>query len=109
MTIAPREKLQDLLQSFDVAMLVTRTLDGGLRSRPMALADVEPNGVLWFFTQASSGKIDDISQDIHVNVTMQSQLKFVSISGTVRQVEDRAKVNVALAGNLENLVPQRPG
>ncbi len=92
MTVATQDKLQTLLQDFDAAMLVTRTDEGQLRSRPMALADVDPDGTLWFLTQRDSGKISEIARDQHVNVAMQSSSKFVSLSGTATPVENRAKV-----------------
>src|SRR5262245_40521570 len=41
MTTSPENKLRSLLEEFGVAMLVTRTADGQLRGRPMALAEVE--------------------------------------------------------------------
>lgn len=85
-------KLQELLDEFDVAMLATRTADGQLRARPMALAEVEPDGTLWFLTDRHSGKIEELEQDPHVVVTMQSRAKFVSLSGTAAPVEDRARV-----------------
>lgn len=59
----------------------------------MALADVEPDGTLWFLTQRESGKIDEIARDPHVNVAMQSKFEFVSISGSAAPVDDRAKLN----------------
>jgi general stress protein 26 len=86
------DRLRDLLRDFGVAMLVTRTPEGQLRSRPMALAEVEPNGTLWLLTDRHSEKVDEIARDPHINVTMQSNSKFVSVSGTVRVVEDRAKI-----------------
>ena len=92
MTTAPDDKLRELLQNFDVAMLVTRSVAGQLRSRPMALADVEADGTLWFLTQRESGKMEELAADSHVNVAMQSKMKFVSISGTASPVEDRTKV-----------------
>jgi general stress protein 26 len=88
------EKLHDLIEGFDAAMLVTRTADGRLRSRPMALADVEENGTLWFLTQRGSGKMAEIARDEQVNVALQSSYKFVSISGTVTPLVDRAKIHV---------------
>jgi general stress protein 26 len=93
MSTSTYEKLQDLLHDFDAAMLVTRADVGQLRSRPMALADVEEDGTLWFLTQQDSGKMDEIARDHHVNVAMQSTSKFVSVSGTVAPVEDRRKID----------------
>jgi general stress protein 26 len=92
MTTSPDRKLRDLLEGFGVAMLVTRTSDGNMRGRPMALADVEPDGTLWFATERGSDKIDEIGQDGHVVVTMQSSTKFVSLSGRATPVDDRSKV-----------------
>jgi len=92
MTTLPEEKFRELLEDFDHAMLVTRNAQGELRSRPMAVADIQPGGELWFITERHSGKIDEITKDSHVNVAMQSKFKFVSISGTATPVIDQAKV-----------------
>lgn len=92
MDILPDDKLRDLLTDFDAAMLVTRTPAGELRSRPMAVADIQPDGVMWFITERYSGKLDEISRDNHVNVSMQSERKFVSISGRAVAVDDARKV-----------------
>jgi general stress protein 26 len=92
MTTPSTEKLQDLLHDFRTAMLVPRTTDGKLRSRPMAVAEMQAEGVLWFITQRSSNKLDEIARDDHVNVAMQSTAKFLSISGTATAVDDRAKI-----------------
>jgi general stress protein 26 len=91
MSTTPEDKFRELIDDFDAAMLVTRTPAGELRSRPMAVAEVEPSGTLWFMTQSDSGKMDEIADDDHVNVVMQSKLKFVSISGRVTPMKDRAK------------------
>lgn len=87
------QKLRDLLDDFGVAMLVTRTAEGQLRARPMALADVQPDGTLWLLTDRRSGKVEEIHQDKHVNVTAQSSTKFLSISGIATAVDNRAKVS----------------
>lgn len=92
MATATEDKLHDLLQDFDSAMLVTRCNDGQLRSRPMMLADVDDDGGLWFMTGGNSGKIDEIASDHHVNVALQTKSKFVSLSGQARIVHDRDKV-----------------
>jgi general stress protein 26 len=85
-------KLHELLSDFDSAMLVTRTAAGELRSRPMAVADLEESGEVWFVTERHSGKLEEIARDGHVNVAMQSRMQFVSISGTAVAVDDPRKV-----------------
>lgn len=92
MAPTPDNKLQELLQDFGIAMLVTRDSQGQLRSRPMAIVEVEQDGALWLLTDRNSGKLDEISQDSHVNVSAQSSSKFVSISGRATTVENRQKV-----------------
>ncbi len=92
MTTQPFDKLQYLLNDFDMAMLVTRNAEGQLRSRPMALAEVANDGTLWFITQRHSGKADDIAHDRRVNVSLQSSMKFISLSGSAELVDDRSKV-----------------
>jgi general stress protein 26 len=88
----PDDKLHDLLSDFGVAMLITRTPDGKLRGRPMALAQVEADGTLWFATDRDSAKVDELEADPEAAVTMQSSTKFVSLSGTAQMVDDRAKL-----------------
>ncbi len=88
-----QQKLIDLMGDFDTAMLVTRSDDGSLDSRPMAIAQVEVDGRMWFVTDRSSGKIANLMLDAEVAVAMQSSNKFLSISGTAHAVDDRAKLN----------------
>ncbi len=92
MSVNEEEKFRELLRDFDAAMLVTRTTEGQLRARPMAVADVQPGGELWFVTERHSGKMEEIARDAHVNVVMQATHKFVSISGTAAPVDERRKV-----------------
>ncbi len=91
-TTASEKKLHDLLADFGVAMLVTRTAEGRLRARPMAVAEVESTGIVWLLTQRNSPKMEELSQESHVNVTMQSSTKFVSLSGTASAVANRTKI-----------------
>ncbi|MCC9602764.1 pyridoxamine 5'-phosphate oxidase family protein [Stieleria sp. JC731] len=86
------QKLLDLIGDFRNAMLTTRTSQGELDARPMAIAEVEDDGTLWFVSDRSSGKIADLMLDQDVAVTMQSSSKFVSISGQCQAVEDRQKI-----------------
>src|SRR6185312_14312000 len=92
MADSPEDKLRELLNEFGVAMLVSRTPEGALRGRPMALAEVGAGGTLWFATGRRTGKVDELAADGRVALTMQSKAKFASLSGTASVVEDREKV-----------------
>jgi general stress protein 26 len=87
-----QEKLIDLIQDFDDAMLVTKSDDGSLDARPMQIAHVSDDGELWFVSDRNSGKIADLMLERDVAVTMQSSRKFVTISGECRVVDDRARI-----------------
>jgi general stress protein 26 len=76
-----RQRLKKLIGDFKTAMLVTRTEDGRLRSRPLAIAGVGEDGSLYFSTAFHSQKASDLNADAHVNVSMQNRRRFVSVSG----------------------------
>lgn len=92
MTTTPKKHLKELIADFSMAMFVTEAPNGQLRSRPMAVADADADGTLWFLTQRSSPKVDEIAQDSQVNIAMQSSTKYVSLSGRAMTVNDRAKI-----------------
>lgn len=87
------EKIRDLIQGIRFAMLTTVDTDGSLRSRPMATQEAEFDGELWFFTGASSPKVDEVGRDHRVNLSYAApdDNTYVSISGTARLVRDKAK------------------
>jgi general stress protein 26 len=68
--------------------------DGTLRSRPMATQQTESDGDLWFFTQASAAKAEEIRANPHVNVSYAEprENRYVSVSGTATLVRDRRKI-----------------
>jgi general stress protein 26 len=86
-----REEFLSVLRKFDNAMLVTRDPSGGLRSRPMAIADSTEDGRLWFISNVYSGKQEELADDDHVNVAMQGDGRFLSITGRARVVRDEPK------------------
>ena len=89
---APENKLKELLEEFGVGMLVTRTRQGQLRSRPMHVAELDADGSVWLISDRHAAKVAEVEGDVQVNFTMQSKTMFVSLSGTASPVEDRAKV-----------------
>lgn len=90
---SPQEKFRSYLEEFDNAMLVTRAEDDSLRSRPMVIAGMEENSDLWFITSLTSPKVEEMEAEPEVCVTMQGGNKFLSLSGRVRLVRDREKID----------------
>jgi general stress protein 26 len=82
------------LRQFDTAMLVTRTPEGGLRSRPLSLVvNDEGDDGLYFSTAIDSPKASELEADPRVNVCMQDRRRFVSVTGVARVTKDRALID----------------
>ncbi len=83
-----------LVKDIKMAMLTTVGPDGSLRSRPMATQDVEFDGDLWFFSEASSPKVEDIGRNSKVSVSYANpdKQRYVAASGNAQLVRDKAKM-----------------
>lgn len=88
------DELREVIKDVKVAMLVTETADGSLRSRPMATQQTEFDGDLWFFTDLDSAKVFEIESERHVNVSYAdpSHDKYASVSGLASLFNDRSKI-----------------
>ena len=88
------KKLGELIKDIRIAMLTTIDEDGSLRSRPMAVPQVEFDGHLWFFTGAEAPKVEEAQHHGQVNVSFADPERqhFVSFSGTATVVHDRQKM-----------------
>ncbi len=88
------KKLGELIEKIQFAMLTTVDEDGSLRSRPMTTQEVEFNGDLWFFTEASAPKVQEVRRNSQVNVSFSNpdDQRYVSISGSSELVRDRSKI-----------------
>ncbi|KAK6431314.1 hypothetical protein LTR95_012525 [Oleoguttula sp. CCFEE 5521] len=91
------EKVKDLTTFIDktkICLLTTRTPEGKLAARAMALAAKEGNGVdLLFHTNTESGKTDDLDAHSEVNVGfINNSGEWASISGQANIETDREKV-----------------
>lgn len=89
-----REKLYELIDGIEVAMFTTRREDGFLVSRPMATQVRAAGADLWFVTERTSPKVDEIRNDAHVNLAYYKDRtrEWISVAGTAKLVDDRAKV-----------------
>jgi general stress protein 26 len=85
--------LHDIIKNFRTAMLTTRTADGGVHIRPMAVAQVDRDAELFFATGLTTPKVDEIAKNNQVAVTFQSGSEFAAIYGTARVSKDRALID----------------
>jgi len=86
-------KLNELTEDIDFCMLTT--IDGGhLRSRPMSTQQFEQDGVIWFFIDDHSHKVQELAKDDRVNLSYAKpdDSKYVSVSGRAEVVKNEAKM-----------------
>jgi general stress protein 26 len=89
------KKIREMIKDIDYAMLTTIDSEGKLHSRPMATnKEVEFDGDVWFFTYASSLKVDEVNRHHEVNVSYAAPNKqsYVSLTGVAELVRDRSKL-----------------
>ncbi len=87
------KKMWSMMKDIGFAMMTTEDGDN-LRARPMVAAQKEFDGSLWFYTRASSHKVDEVQGDQRVGVTYAepSKQNYVSLSGHARLVRDKAAI-----------------
>lgn len=81
------------IDRIETCMMVT--YDGeNMRSRPMAGTADRPGNTIWFVTNRSAHKDDELARDSRVNLAYADVSKntYVSISGHARLSDDRAKL-----------------
>jgi general stress protein 26 len=87
-----QQNFLDILHRFDRAMLVTHA-PAGFHARPMAIADTDEDGSLWFITGADTAKVDELQRDTQVVALMQSSSKWLSVLGRAEVRRDRARIH----------------
>jgi general stress protein 26 len=88
-------KVRELVKGIDIAMLTTIDENGDLHGRPMSVnGEVEFDGDLWFFTYGSAHKVHEVEGDQRANASFSNpkDQTYVSLSGNVEVVRDRAKI-----------------
>jgi general stress protein 26 len=85
------DDLYKLIDGIEIAMFTTRRPDGHLVSRPMATQERLTGTDLWFVTDVSSQKLDELESDPHVNLGYYNakSREWVSVAGTAKITQDR--------------------
>jgi general stress protein 26 len=96
--MSPRElgdfaKLGQLIRDIGVALLTTMDRDGLFHTRPVQTLQVEGDQALWFFTDWSSSKVDEINHDVRVSLGYADPAKnvYCAVSGLGRLLRDIQK------------------
>lgn len=93
--VKPLEKFIEMVKDVRICMHITNDNDADHSfGRPMAVNKVDEDGAMWFFTQASSNKADEIEQSKKVAIAManESSNNYLMIHGTADLVNDKMKM-----------------
>ena len=105
------EKVRSLLPQFQSAMMVTRTSNGGLHVRPLALQGdlVRFGGVLWFFTDERSRKVQELANAVPVSIICQSDQHstYRHLAGKATDVHGSVKMRERYSPVLKAGFPER--
>jgi general stress protein 26 len=77
-------KLGELIKDIKIALLTTVDRDGGFHTRPVETLQVEDDRTLWFFTDWSSPKVDELHHDVRVSLGYADPAKkvYIAVSGS---------------------------
>ena len=105
-----KKKVFELIGDAGVAMMATRTPDGGMHSRPMVAQQKEFDGDLWFFSWADSRKIQELKREPRVllDYSEPKNQNYVSISGRAEVMRDTAKAKELWSEPLRTWFPEGP-
>jgi len=83
------EKVRSIVKDCKTAMMATISEEGEMRARPMATSEYDEEGNIWFFTDKTSEKVDELSnqQPILLTYSNTTDNKYLSLTGTVSVVD----------------------
>ena len=87
-----RKHLRDIVSGFDTAMFVTYSGREALWSRPMSIAEVDADDVLYFATDVASAKVNQVKANPKAYVLLQNHKRWASLRGSVRVLKDRQMI-----------------
>lgn len=89
------EKIKKLAESADICHFVTAVTKIPFSTRPMSTQKVDDNGSVWFMSDKSSTKNNDIKNDNRVQLfySHQSSSEYLSIYGTAEIVFDKKLID----------------
>ena len=105
-----RNRLGELVQDIDIAMLTTFDDDGQLHSRPMLTLSAGADGILWFATDLRSHSAADIGREHQVAVSYvdPTAQRYLSVSGWAELVRDRSRARAFWRDALRAWFPDGP-
>ena len=102
------EKLHEMIEELEIAMLTTRRPDGRLVSRAMATQKRAPGADLWFVTSEDTHKIDELEDEPNVNLAYYKDRtrEWISVSGLATPSRDKAIIKQLWAPDWKTWFPE---
>lgn len=90
------QKIKEMVDDIKTCMFCTQVENVPFRTRPMATAEVDEHGDIWFFSNKESDKNDEIKDDQTVQLlyAKNSDSHFLTITGKTQIVWDKEKINL---------------
>ena len=90
-----KKKIKELVDDIKMCMFCTKTDELPFNTRPMATADVDEEGNLWFMSNVNSNKNDEIKDDDKVQLIYAKggDSHFLSVSGNAFIIKDQEKID----------------
>ena len=104
-------QLEGLIRDVRIALLTTSDRDGRFHTRPVQTMEVDTNHALWFFTDWTSPKADELNHDIRLSLGYADPAKrvYAAISGTGRLIRDAGKAKELWSLDQRAYYPDGPG
>jgi general stress protein 26 len=85
--------IQKLIDVGDVAMLVSKSDHGVLKSRPMETVGINSYGEIFFYTTLSSELIRELTENSYVNLSfVKENHNFISVSGVTQIIKSKPEL-----------------
>jgi general stress protein 26 len=103
-------KLGELIRDIRVALLTTADRDGHFHSRPVQTLQVEAERTLWFFTDWSSPKVDELHHDVRVSLGYADPTRnvYVAVNGSGSLFRDSQKARQLWSMEQRAYYPEGP-
>jgi general stress protein 26 len=100
-------RLGELIRDIRVALLTTIDRDGRFHTRPVQTLQVEADRTLWFFTDWSAPKVDELHHDARVSLGYADPEKnvYVAVSGSGSLLRDAQKAKQLWSGLIPSHCP----
>ncbi|MGP1716069.1 MAG: pyridoxamine 5'-phosphate oxidase family protein [Methylophilus sp.] len=102
-----RQKLAELIENFDIAMLTFIDSQGALISQPMGPIELDGEGNIWFFTDIHSEKTQHLDA-LNLAFSGESDATYVSLSGSGELVTDPARKQALWSPFVKPWFPEGP-